>query len=320
MYNSDISNNQTLKNVDVKTLTSRIFSKILYKTNFSNKKGNQKLLSIDLLKAEVQKDLLSISALRVEELFIKLLEKKDPNDVMQKKGKIFFLQCLKKSCEDFLTKQYGYKVKIKTETLKKSLYTKNLLEDVELMFQVPFYILVDQKSSIFRLIYYPVYNFASESFIEALVDNIVLEISNCIVYFSIVKFASVYAFRQTLYRSKFLSLRNFERFKNNLSWKLITKSYIQRPLDLYNNRYEIYIMRTNGIFCRAIYANRSKEVNSLKNLPLLTLTIVEVRDFLTNRLDEAIYFLSKGLRFTLTTVFGQVIGLIWRGIIEGLKK
>ena len=102
MYNSDISNNQTLKNVDVKTLTSRIFSKILYKTNFSNKKGNQKLLSIDLLKAEVQKDLLSISALRVEELFIKLLEKKDPNDVMQKKGKIFFLQCLKKKLRGFL--------------------------------------------------------------------------------------------------------------------------------------------------------------------------------------------------------------------------
>jgi hypothetical protein len=135
-----------------------------------------------------------------------------------------------------------------------------------------------------------------------------------------VKFASVYAFRQTLYRSKFLSLRNFERFKNNLSWKLITKFYIQRPVDLYNNRYEIYIMRMNGIFCRAIYANRSKEINYLANFPLLTLTIVEIRDFITNRLDEVIYFLSTGLRFTLTTVFGQVIGLIWRGIIEGLKK
>ena len=320
MYNHKMINNEIFKKANIKILTSRIFSKILYKTNFSNKKGNQNLLSIDLLKGEVQKDLLSLSAIRIEELFTKLLEKKDPIELMQKKGKILFLQCLKKSCEDFLTKQYGYKVKIKTEALKKSLYTKNLLEDIELIFQVPFYILVDQKSSIFRLIYYPVYNFASESFIEALIDNIVLEISNCIVYFCIIKFASVYAFRQTLYRSKFLSLRNFERFKNNLSWKLITKLYIQRPVDLYNNRYEIYIMRTNGIFCRVIYANRSKEINHLSNFPLLTLTVVEIRDFVVNRIDEAIYFLSTGLRFTLTSVFGQVIGLIWRGIIEGLKK
>ena len=90
MFNSDIINNETFKKVDVKILTSRIFSKILYKVDFSNKKGNQNLLSIDLLKAEVQKDLLSISALRVEELFTKLLEKKDPSDVMQKKVNYFF--------------------------------------------------------------------------------------------------------------------------------------------------------------------------------------------------------------------------------------
>ena len=135
-----------------------------------------------------------------------------------------------------------------------------------------------------------------------------------------IKFSSVYAFRQTLYRSKFLSLRNFERFKNNLSWQLITKTYIQRPIDLYNNRYEILILRTNGIFCRTIYANRSKEINSLTNFPLLTITFVELRDFLIGRLDETIYFVSKGVRFTLTSILGQVIGLIWRGVIEGLKN
>jgi hypothetical protein len=47
---------------------------------------------------------------------------------------------------------------------------------------------------------------------------------------------------------------------------------------------------------------------------------VEAKDFLTNRLDETIYLISKGIRFTLTSVFGQVIGLVWRGVIEGLKK
>jgi len=308
------------KRNNVKTLTARIFSKILYKINFSNKKGNQQLLGIDLLKTEVQKELLCITTLKVEETFVKLLQTGEAKEIMQKKGRFLFLQCIKKSCEDFLTKQYGYKVNIDLEVLKNSLYTKNLLKDIELIFQVPFYVLIDPQSPIFRLIYYPIYNFASESFIEALIDHMVLEISNCVVYFSIVKFSSVYAFRQTLYRSKFLSLRNFERFKNNLNWQLITKIYVQRPIDLYNNRYEILILRTSGICCRTIYANRSKEITYLNNFSLLTLIIVELRDFLTSRIDETIYFVSKGIRFTLTSVFGQVIGLIWRGVIEGLKK
>jgi len=305
---------------NAKFLTARIFSKILYKTNFTNKKGNQQLLGIDLLKTEIQKDLVSVTALRVEETYIRLLEKKDPSLIMQKKGRILFLQCIKRSCEDFLTKKYGYKVRLNLEKLKKSLYIKNLLKDIEFIFQVPFYGLVDPKSKMFRRVYYPVYNIASESFIEALIDNMILEISNCIVYFSIIKFSAFYAFRQTLYRSNFLSLRNFERFKNNLSWQLITKIYIQRPIDLYNNRYEILILRTNGIYGRTIYANRSKEITSLNNFSLLTLIFIEFRDFLTSRLDEAIYFVSKSVRFTLTSGLGQLIGLVWRGIIEGLKK
>ena len=311
---------QNLEKNNVKKSTARIFSKVLYKIKFSNKKGNQQLLGIDLLKPEVQKDLLSITVLRVEETFLKLLEKVDSEKIMQRKGKMLFLHCIKKSCEDFLTKQYGCKVKINIGIFKKSLYTKNLLKDVELLFQVPFYTLLDSNSTVFRLIYYPVYNFASENFIEALIDHMILEISNCIVYFIIVKFSSVYAVRQTLYQSKFLSLRNFERFKNNFGWQLITKIYVQRPIDLYNNRYEILILRTNGIYDRVIYANRSKEIPSLANFSLLTLIITELRDFFTSRLDEVIFFVSKSIRFSLTSVFGQVIGLIWRGIIEGLKK
>ena len=52
-----MSESQTLKKNNVKILTARIFSKILYKTNFSNKKGNQQLLGIDLLKLETKTDL-----------------------------------------------------------------------------------------------------------------------------------------------------------------------------------------------------------------------------------------------------------------------
>tara|TARA_B110000003_G_scaffold231685_1_gene234314 strand:- start:16956 stop:17912 length:957 start_codon:yes stop_codon:yes gene_type:complete len=317
---SNLTKTLSISENNEQILTARIFAKILYKINFSKKKVNQRLLGIDLLKTEIQKDLLSITTLRVEETYTKLFLKDDPEAFMQKEGKTIFLQCIKKSCEDFFTKQYGYNVKINSDVLKKSLYTKNLLADLELLFQIPFYVLKDPKSPIFNLVYYPVYNYASEGFIEALIDNIILEISNCVVYFSILKFSSIYTFRQTLYRSKFLSLRNFERFKNNLIWQLLIKVYVQHPVEVYNNRYEIFILRTSGIYCQTIYANRSGEITSLNNVSLITVTFIELKDFITSRLDELIYLISKGLRFTLTSVFGQVIGLVWRGVIEGLKK
>ena len=101
---------------------------------------------------------------------------------------------------------------------------------------------------------------------------------------------------------------------------MIIRNYIQRPISLYNNRYDILILRTTGIYCRTIYANRSKEINSVDNISLFTIILLELRDFVTSRLDETLYFVSRSIRFTLTSGFGQVIGLIWRGIIEELKK
>ena len=217
-------------------------------------------------------------------------------------------------------KQYGYKIHVNSNELKQSLYTKNLLQDTEILFQVPFYAITDLESSLFRLIYYPIYSQASSSFIEALIDNLILEISNCVTYFIVLKFSSSYVFRQTLYRSKFLSLRNFERFKNNLSWQTQIKTYFSRPNSLYNNRFDLYVLRTTGLYRRTIYANRTKEISNLEKIPLLTIVFVEIVDFLNSRLEETIYVVSSGVRFTLSSVIGQFIGLIWRGIIDGLKK
>ena len=99
-----------------------------------------------------------------------------------------------------------------------SFYTRNILTDTEILFKLPFYTMVDSKSKRFRSIYAPIYNYPSDGFLEAILDNLVLEISNCVVYFSIVKFSSIYAFRQTLYQSKFLSL-NIGKAKKELNWE-----------------------------------------------------------------------------------------------------
>lgn len=304
----------------LKLLTSTLFSRLLYKTRFSNRKGNQFLLSVDVLKDEVRRDLLNITTQNIERIYQNLLDLPHPTAYLEKNGKHLFLQLIKKTCEEFLTQQYGHHIKLNKRILKTTLYTETLLQDCEILFEVPFYSIVNPNTPYFKKIYYPIYSYASESFIESLLDNLVIEISNCIVYFSLVTFSFLYTFRQTLYRTKFLSLRNFERFRNNIIWQLRVKIFVQNPIDLYHNRYKIFILRTSGLYCRSVYANRTTQLTSLSTIPLTIISVIEIKDFLISRLDELIYLFSKGVRFTLTSVVGQVIGLIWRGVIDGLKK
>ena len=169
-------------------------------------------------------------------------------------------------------------------------------------------------------VFEPVYNKVYDSFIEALLDNLVVEITSAIMYLIITEFSFIYDVRKKFYRSTFLSLRNVERFRNNLSWQVRLKWFVKRPADLYNSQQGIWIIRTTGIYYRTIYANRSSELLILNQVSIITLLVIEAKDFLLSRIDEVIYFFGSTARYILTSVFGQVIGLVWRGIIEGLKK
>ena len=222
--------------------------------------------------------------------------------------------------EDFLYKQYGCKIKVNRKKLKNTLYTRQLLKDLEILFQIPFYVLSNKKAPQFRSVYYPIYTSANEQFIEALLDNLIVEVTNAVTYIIINEFSFIYDVRKNFYRSTFLSLRNVERFRNNLSWQLRIKRFLKRPADLYNSQQGIWVIRTTGIYYRIIYANRSLELLNLNQFAILTLITIEIKDFLVSRFDETVYLFGSTVRYTLTSVFGQLIGLVWRGIIEGLKK
>ena len=54
---------------------------------------------------------------------------------------------------------------------------------------------------------------------QALLDNLIVEITNAVMFIIINEFSFIYEVRKNFYRSNFLSLRNVERFRNNLSWE-----------------------------------------------------------------------------------------------------
>jgi len=297
---------------------SNVFARLQYKINFDIKNTSSFLLATDLLRDNSKRRLFKIVTTNIEHILLELLN--ENKLLTSSQGQSIFFSLIQKTTEDFLTGCYGYKVNIQSNVVKDSFYTKLVINDEKILLRVLFQLLYTKDSQLFRSLFVPVYNKTYESFIEALLDNLVIEITNAVMFIVINEFSWIYEIRQKIYRSNFLSLRNVERFRNNLSWQTRIKGFVRRPADIYNSQQGIWIIRTTGIYYRTIYANRSQELKTLRRFSLLTLLSIETKDFVLSRFDEVVYLFGSTVRYTLTSVIGQVIGLVWRGIIEGLKK
>lgn len=298
---------------------SNIFGRLHYKINFDLNNTSSFLLPTDLLRDNIRIRLFKIIAVNVENVFCTLVNEKS-YVITEKYSKAIFFSLVKSIVQDFLMSFYGYKIDIHSSIIKESFYTNYILKDQQILLDIPLQIVATENSKLFRSMFVPVYNKAYANFIEALIDNLVVELANAVMFIILNEFSFIYEIRKHFYRSNFLSLRNVERFRNNINWQVRIKNFIKRPADMYNSQHGIWIIRTTGIYYRVIYANRSNELMELKQLSLFTLFSLETKDFVISRVDEVFYFFGSNIRYILTSIIGQVIGLVWRGIIEGLKK
>lgn len=299
--------------------SSDLFINIYHKINSPLTNNSKFLLGTDLLREEIKRDLLRTIALTIEKKIIETVEK-ESFSLKNFSSKLILFDIIKLSTETFLTKYYGYRFQLEPKTIKNFLYVQTICEDSNILLALPLISLTNNQSAIFKSTFNPIYNLATNQLLEVLLDNLIVEISNCIMRIIINDFSLVPDIRQSWYKSNFLSMRNIERFKNNLAWQDRIKYYVRRPKNLYNSEYGIWVVRSNGIYYRTIYANRLNELLTLNNKALIVVNYIEFQDFILSRIDEILFLISKSTRYFLTSIIGQVIGLIWRGIIEGLKK
>jgi hypothetical protein len=292
------------------------FIRLKYKLRSKLKNKGKLLLGTDILRKNKKTELFKIVTLNIEAKVLDAVE----NDFELFNDKIVLLDLIKSSTEKFLFYSYGINLQLNEKILLRSLYVKFLLTNSDILLKLPFRTLLNFESEIFRTTFGPIYPKPSRKFLEALFDNLIVEISNCVMQILINELSFLDHIRQILYKSKFLSLRNIERFKNGLAWQIRVKLYVTYPKYIYSSQYGIWIIRSSGIYYRIIYANRIKQLFHLKKASLVTLTLLEIQDFLAGRIDELLYLIGDGFRNVITITIGQSIGLIYRGIIESLKK
>ena len=73
-----------------------------------------------------------------------------------------------------------------------------------------------------------------------------------------------------------------------------------------------------GIKKVSIYTPRNQELQNLEGVQLTVTLVLELQDAIAPRLKSAIAFIGSGFVYVLTNVIGRGIGLIGRGVVQGI--
>jgi DNA-binding NarL/FixJ family response regulator len=153
---------------------------------------------------------------------------------------------------------------------------------------------------------------------EALLENLAIQVASAVIQPLLNNFAYVEEIKQTFYDGKLISTREIERFRNNLSWKYRWDSYFVEPKAIFESRFWLYVLGDNRIQRIYIYAPRNQELAQLSGWQLVLTLVLESRDAIAPRVRAVISLLGTAVVYVLTQVIGRGIGLIGRGVIQGI--
>ena len=151
-----------------------------------------------------------------------------------------------------------------------------------------------------------------------LVENLIIQVSNGVVQPLLNQFSQVELIKQTFFHPRLLSTRQIERFRNDLSWKYRFTQSFEEPKNIYESVYYLWIIEVQGINRLPIYAPRQEELSALTPWQQTITLGLEFRDAIAPRLQSLTSWIGQGLVYLLTQVVGRALGLIGRGILQGL--
>lgn len=126
--------------------------------------------------------------------------------------------------------------------------------------------------------------------------------------------------RRYLLRPELLATRNLERLRNQLNSQERWSSWISRPIQLYESRRPFYRLDSGAISTVQLMEPRDAELRQLGWLQQLVTLALEARDALAPQVQSLVRSLGDLVVVLLTQVLGRAIGLVGRGIAQGMGR
>lgn len=305
------------------SLQSEILSVCVNKLQLSLLNVTDDLLEIDILRTDKKRELLYLI---LQQLFKQIAYLRSYSikitQLAQLRDKILY-DLWQSIITDFFGKFSWVQVSGETVEVVDLLLSKyrpvqlDILNKIPLVSELFAYLLFETDLNVDNQSY-PATSEDAKSQALKILENLLIQLANGVIQPLLNSLADVEVIKQTYYDRKLISTREIERFRNQLSWKYRLKKSIGEPKAIFESSHELLVLAPRGIAKTYIYAPRGDELATLTGIPLLVTLLLELRDALAPRLQSLLAFLGSGIVFILTKIVGRGLGLIARGILQGI--
>lgn len=318
----DLQRSQPISDLEFKTIQSELFDRILVKLQSRLLNLTDIPLEFDILKLEKQQQLLYLILRQFEELLENLRYSQVEYSGLIEKRDTLLLDLYKATINEFfgkyaslgLANQEIALVPVLLEDI--NIVQSSILDKIPQVIDLLAYVLFKTPLTI-ENIAYPPDSIEAMQQAEALLENLTIQMANAVIYPLLNRFADVEEIKQEFYAQRWMTTRELERFRNNLSWRYRWDSYWTEPKAIFESQYVLLVLDERGIRKMTSYAPRRQELSQLNGLQQTVTLLLETRDAIAPRLQSILVFVGSGGRYVLVQL-GRGIGLIAQGIIQGI--
>ncbi|PSB02830.1 DUF3685 domain-containing protein [Merismopedia glauca] len=280
-------------------------------------------LEIDILKPNKKYLLLEIILTNFQELVRQLQKSQLTLTQVEEKSQEILQDLWQVSITDFFGKYYTLSVDKSNYQVVDILLTnlpvvrRSILDKIPLFNTLLGYLVYQESLEIAGI----KYEFGSSTAwqkAEILLQNLTIQVANSVIQPLLNSFGELEEIKTVFYQEKLLSSREIARFRNELSWKYRREKYLDEPIAIFESRYWLYVLKNGSIQTISIYAPRREELEKLQGIRLTVTILLELRDAIAPRLRAIVSFASGVTVYLLTQVIGKGLGLIGKGILQGI--
>ncbi|NMG10496.1 DUF3685 domain-containing protein [Brasilonema sp. UFV-L1] len=306
-----------------RSLQAKLFASCITKLQFPLQNVTATPLEIDILREEKKRDLVYIVLQRIADTLDEMRSSVvEINQLYELKSTVL-LDVWQSSTTNFFGKFSRIQVGNQNLEIVNFLLQNAAVVQSEILARIPlvddlFSYLLFQSDLRIDNTSYSAGSSEAKEYAEMILENLLIQLANGVIQPLLNSLADVEEIKQNFYDRQLISTREIERFRNNLSWRYRIRNYINEPKAIFESRYDLFVFAPRGIATMSIYAPRRQELTQLSGIPLVVTLGIEFRDAIAPRIQSLLSLFGSGVVFVLTQVVGRGIGLIARGILQGI--